>query len=147
LAPQAVISSRTLPSCTSKRKPPLIFVAVLALPVCFAVAALAQVDQKVFPAPHFGAGSVWLDQGAPVPHHISGYPCHVVLIDFWEYTCINCIRDFRVLKRRYVKYHPYGFDYYLVRDPARSAHLISVQPEGSVLTLHSFTYGNNCQTG
>lgn len=35
--------------------------------------------------------------------------------------------------------------YYLVRDPALSAHLISLQPEGSGLTLHSFTYGNNCQ--
>ena len=29
---------------------------------------------------------------------------------FWEYTCINCIRDFSVLKRWYRKYRPYDFD-------------------------------------
>jgi thiol-disulfide isomerase/thioredoxin len=69
-----------------------------------------QVDLKVRPAPDFGNGDVWLDQGAPVPHHISGYRGHVVLIDFWEYTCINCIRDFAVVKRWYGKYHPYGFE-------------------------------------
>lgn len=27
----------------------------------------------------------------------------------WEYTCINCIRDFSVVKRWYGKYHRYGF--------------------------------------
>ena len=34
----------------------------------------------------------------------------MLLIDFWEYTCINCIRDFTVLKRWYGKYHSYGFE-------------------------------------
>ncbi len=76
----------------------------------FGIAAQAQVDEKVHPAPDFGEGVVWLDKGAPVPHHISGYRGHVVLIDFWEYTCINCIRDFGVIKRWYGKYHQYGFD-------------------------------------
>jgi len=45
-----------------------------------------------------------------VPHHISDYRGHVLLIDFREYTCINCIRDFGVIKGWYGKYHPYGFD-------------------------------------
>lgn len=70
----------------------------------------AQVDLKVHPAPDFGSGDVWLDQGAPVPHHIADYRGRVVLVDFWEYTCINCIRDFAVVKRWYSKYHPYGFE-------------------------------------
>ena len=35
--------------------------------------------------------------------------------------------------------------YYLVRSPKFTAHLISLEPEGPGLTLHSFTYGNNCQ--
>jgi peroxiredoxin len=74
------------------------------------VPAAAQVDLKVHPAPDFGAGDVWLDQEAPVPHHISDYHGKVVLIDFWEYTCINCIRDFAVVKRWYSKYHQYGFE-------------------------------------
>jgi thiol-disulfide isomerase/thioredoxin len=58
-----------------------------------------QVDLKVRPAPDFGNGDVWLDQGAPAPHHISGYRGHVVLIDFWEYSCINCIRTFAENKK------------------------------------------------
>src|SRR5580658_6515844 len=78
--------------------------------LCLAAIASAQVDLKVHPAPDFGSGDVWLDQGAPVPHHISDYHGHVVLIDFWEYTCINCIRDFGVVKRWYTKYHPYGLE-------------------------------------
>lgn len=78
--------------------------------LCLTIPTLAQVDSKARPAPDFGAGDVWLDQGAPVPHHISEYHDHVVLIDFWEYTCINCIRDFAVVKRWYTKYHPYGFE-------------------------------------
>ena len=35
--------------------------------------------------------------------------------------------------------------YYLVRSPSFSAHLISMNPDGPGLTLHSYTFGNNCQ--
>jgi thiol-disulfide isomerase/thioredoxin len=75
-----------------------------------ALVAQAQVDETVRRAPDFGSGVVWLDEGAPVPHHISEYHGRVVLIDFWEYTCINCIRDFGVVKHWYGKYHAYGLD-------------------------------------
>jgi thiol-disulfide isomerase/thioredoxin len=61
-------------------------------------------------APDFSSDAVWLDSGAKVPHSIKAYRGRVVLVDFWEYTCINCIRDFAVLKRWYAKYHPYGFE-------------------------------------
>lgn len=64
--------------------------------------ALGQQD-----APDFGAGVVWLDGPA---HHIADYRGKVLLVDFWEYTCINCIRDFAVVKKWYAVYHPYGFD-------------------------------------
>jgi cytochrome c biogenesis protein CcdA/thiol-disulfide isomerase/thioredoxin len=33
---------------------------------------------------------------------------HVVLVDFWTYTCINCIRTLPFLKGLYATYHPYG---------------------------------------
>jgi peroxiredoxin len=75
-----------------------------------AAPATPQVDLRVHPEPDFGAGDVWLDQDAPVPHHISDYRGKVVLIDFWEYTCNNCIRDFGVVKSWYRKYHQYGFE-------------------------------------
>lgn len=64
-------------------------------------------------APNFSSDAEWIDTGAAgkkVAHSIKGYRGNVLLIDFWEFTCINCIRDFRILKRWYAKYHTYGFD-------------------------------------
>jgi thiol-disulfide isomerase/thioredoxin len=88
-----------------------LILALILLSCCIISPALAQeVDQTVRRAPDFGSGGVWLDQGAPVPHHIADYRGKVVLVDFWEYTCINCIRDFGVVKRWYRKYHSYGLD-------------------------------------
>jgi thiol-disulfide isomerase/thioredoxin len=83
---------------------------LLLLSPLLASSAFSQVDQTVHRAPDFGSGGVWLDEGAPVPHHIADYRGKVVLVDFWEYTCINCIRDFAAVKRWYGKYHSYGFD-------------------------------------
>ena len=60
-------------------------------------------------APEFSSGT-WLDSGAKVPNSIKGYRRRVLLVDFWEYTCINCIREFAVLKRWYAKYHSLGFE-------------------------------------
>jgi hypothetical protein len=70
----------------------------------------AQVINEQRLTPDIPRDVVWLDQGAPVPHAIKDYRGRVLLIDFWEYTCINCIRDFAVVKRWYRKYHPYGFE-------------------------------------
>jgi thiol-disulfide isomerase/thioredoxin len=70
-------------------------------------------DQKIEKAPNFSSDAKWVDSGDAgknVPHTIKGYRGHVLLIDFWEFTCINCIRDFSALKRWYSKYHTYGFD-------------------------------------
>lgn len=76
-------------------------------------ASLFEADEAPKKAPNFTSDAQWIDTGAAgkkVPHSIKGYRGHVLLIDFWEYTCINCIRDFRILKRWYAKYHAYGFD-------------------------------------
>ncbi len=97
-------------SLFSRKRWLLRFSAGLSLWLGLTTAGFSQVDLKVHPAPDFGSGVVWLDEGSPVPHHIADYRGKVVLIDFWEYTCINCIRDFGVVKRWYTKYHPYGFE-------------------------------------
>ena len=78
--------------------------------ILLVTAACAQTIHLAHPAPDFPSDVDWIDQGAHVPHHIQGYRGHVLLVDFWEYTCINCIRDFAVVKRWYAKYHQYGFD-------------------------------------
>ena len=54
-------------------------------------------------APDFPSDAKWVDTGSKVPHSIKGHRGHVLLVDFWEYTCINCIRDFAVLKSWYAK--------------------------------------------
>jgi thiol-disulfide isomerase/thioredoxin len=81
------------------------FLAILALAL-LAVPGFADLHK----APDFSFDAVWIDNGKDVPHSIMNYRGHVLLIDFWEYTCINCIRDFAVLKRWYAKYHSDGFD-------------------------------------
>jgi thiol-disulfide isomerase/thioredoxin len=83
------------------------------LALLLAATAAHSKDEKLEKAPNFASDAVWIDTGPAgkkVPHSVKGYHGHVLLIDFWEYTCINCIRDFSVLKRWYAKYHPYGFD-------------------------------------
>jgi hypothetical protein len=40
-----------------------------------------------------------------------------VLVDFWTYTCINCIRTLPFLKGLYATYHPYGLEIVGVETP------------------------------
>lgn len=35
--------------------------------------------------------------------------------------------------------------YYLVKNPAFGSHLLVLEPQATEFTLHSFTYGNDCQ--
>jgi thiol-disulfide isomerase/thioredoxin len=77
------------------------------------VTSVLATDGSPLKAPNFTPDAQWIDNSAAgkrVPHSIKGYHGRVLLIDFWEYTCINCIRDFRVVKRWYAKYHADGFD-------------------------------------
>lgn len=88
------------------------FLSILIVAVLSATFAAAK-DQPLVKAPNFSSDAEWIDAGAAgqkVPHSIKGYRGHVLVVDFWEYTCINCIRDFGVLKRWYAKYHADGFD-------------------------------------
>ena len=82
----------------------------VALLLLVSTLACAQVILTTRPAPEIGEDVEWFDQGNKVPHTIGGYHGRVVLVDFWEYTCINCIRDFAVVKRWYRKYRPFGFE-------------------------------------
>ena len=40
-----------------------------------------------------------------------------MLVDFWTYTCINCIRTLPFLKGLYATYHRYGFEIVGVETP------------------------------
>ncbi|HEY1727933.1 MAG TPA: redoxin domain-containing protein [Candidatus Baltobacteraceae bacterium] len=54
----------------------------------------------------FDGGSGWLN-GAPIS--IADLRGKVVLVDFWEYTCINCLRTLPYLREWYKRYAADGF--------------------------------------
>jgi thiol-disulfide isomerase/thioredoxin len=69
----------------------------------------------VRPSPSPNIPSVtWINSN---PLSMAGLRGKVVLIDFWEYTCINCIRTFAANKKWYERYHKYGFEIIGVHDP------------------------------
>lgn len=67
------------------------------------------------PAPDFTGNHVWFNsQPLSLQKQLKG---KVVLVDIWEYTCINCIRTLPALKRMYSRYHPLGFEIIGVHAP------------------------------
>jgi thiol-disulfide isomerase/thioredoxin len=54
----------------------------------------------------FTGGNGWLNSDPLTPAQLQG---KVVLIDFWEYTCINCLRTLPYLREWYRRYHDKGF--------------------------------------
>jgi thiol-disulfide isomerase/thioredoxin len=60
------------------------------------------------PAPEFPANTIWLGAGTPLS--MKGLRGKVVIVDFWEYTCINCIRTFPHFKKLYARYHDAGLE-------------------------------------
>ncbi len=52
-------------------------------------------------APEFGGINAWINGG---PYTMEDLRGQVVLIDFWTYTCINCIRTYPFLKQWHLRY-------------------------------------------
>jgi cytochrome c biogenesis protein CcdA/thiol-disulfide isomerase/thioredoxin len=69
------------------------------------------------PAPGFVNTQRWFNTPGGRPLSLSGLRGHVVLVDFWTYTCINCLRTLPFLKGLYATYHPYGLDIVGVETP------------------------------
>jgi cytochrome c biogenesis protein CcdA/thiol-disulfide isomerase/thioredoxin len=68
-------------------------------------------------APEFTDNQRWFNTPGGAPLTLSGLRGHVVLVDFWTYTCINCIRTLPFLKGLYATYHPYGLEIVGVETP------------------------------
>ncbi len=66
---------------------------------------MAQDDSQ--PAPEFSGLAAWLNSK---PLHLSDLKGKIVLIDFWTYSCVNCIRTLPHLKEWHEKYKKYGFE-------------------------------------
>ena len=72
-------------------------------------------------APEFKETQDWFNTGvgghSNKPLTLAGLRGHVVLVDFWTYTCINCIRTLPYLNAWYAKYHSKGFEIVGVHTP------------------------------
>jgi cytochrome c biogenesis protein CcdA/thiol-disulfide isomerase/thioredoxin len=72
---------------------------------------------KLGPAPEFTGTEQWFNTPAGQSLSLAGLRGHVVLVDFWTYTCINCIRTLPFLKGLYATYHRYGLEIVGVETP------------------------------
>jgi cytochrome c biogenesis protein CcdA/thiol-disulfide isomerase/thioredoxin len=69
------------------------------------------------PAPEFTHNQDWFNTPGDKPLTLASMRGHVVIVDFWTYTCINCIRTLPFLKGLYATYHRYGLDVVGVETP------------------------------
>jgi len=68
-------------------------------------------------APPFTDNQDWFNTPSDKPLTLAGLRGHVVLVDFWTYTCINCLRTLPFVKGLYATYHRYGLDVVGVETP------------------------------
>jgi cytochrome c biogenesis protein CcdA/thiol-disulfide isomerase/thioredoxin len=66
------------------------------------------------PAPEFRGIEQWINSK---PETLAGLRGKVVLIDFWTYSCINCLRTLPHLKAWWATYHPKGLEIVGVHTP------------------------------
>ncbi|HUA10347.1 MAG TPA: thioredoxin-like domain-containing protein [Candidatus Acidoferrales bacterium] len=57
------------------------------------------------PMESFDGAAAWINSPALHPDDLRG---KVVLVDFWEYTCLNCLRTLPYLREWYKRYHGDG---------------------------------------
>jgi cytochrome c biogenesis protein CcdA/thiol-disulfide isomerase/thioredoxin len=68
-------------------------------------------------APEFTDTQQWFNTPGDRPLTMQGLRGRVVLIDFWTYSCINCIRTIPDIEALYRKYRRYGFEVVGVHSP------------------------------
>src|SRR5688572_16164587 len=74
---------------------------------------MVQQEQGPVNAPEFGQGE-WINS---IPHSISDLKGRVVLVDFWDYTCVNCIHTLPYVAEWHRRYEPLGLTVVGVHTP------------------------------
>jgi cytochrome c biogenesis protein CcdA/thiol-disulfide isomerase/thioredoxin len=86
-----------------------------------AASAAPAADRSSLPqlgaAPDFTGTEEWFNTPGGRPLSLAGLHGHVVLVDFWTYTCINCLRTLPFLRGLYATYHRYGLEIVGVETP------------------------------
>ncbi len=78
------------------------------------LSSCAKKSKELLVAPKFPSKAIWL-QGKPAPANF--YADKVTLIYFWDYTCLNCLRDLVYLREWERLYHAHGFQIVLIHSP------------------------------
>jgi cytochrome c biogenesis protein CcdA/thiol-disulfide isomerase/thioredoxin len=86
-------------------------------------------------APNFAGISDWLNTPHGRPLTIAGLRGKVVLIDFWTYSCINCLRTIPHLKAWYAAYHKDGLEIVGVHTPEFAFEHVPSNVESAVKRL------------
>ncbi|HTW19419.1 MAG TPA: cytochrome c biogenesis protein CcdA [Mycobacteriales bacterium] len=68
-------------------------------------------------APNFADVTRWINTPDGSALNLSQLRGHVVLVDFWTYSCINCLRSLPHVKAWYARYHKVGLDVVGVHTP------------------------------
>ena len=68
-------------------------------------------------APNFTDTEDWFNTPGDRPLSITKLRGKVVIVDFWTYTCINCIRTLPFVEGLYAHYHRYGLEIVGVETP------------------------------
>lgn len=76
--------------------------------------ALINALSRPYPAPDILDNTTWFNSAPLTLESLHG---KVVLLDFWTYSCINCIRTLPYLKELYSKYHSQGLEIIGVHAP------------------------------
>jgi cytochrome c biogenesis protein CcdA/thiol-disulfide isomerase/thioredoxin len=87
-------------------------------------------------APDFAGISDWVNTPGDKPLTIGGLRGKVVLIDFWTYSCINCLRTLPHLRAWYSAYHKDGLDIVGVHTPEFAFEHVLSNVEGAVKRNH-----------
>ena len=83
----------------------------------FAAEGYSQGLSKCGAAPQFTGITTWLNTPKDQPLSLNALRGHVVLVDFWTYSCINCQRTLPHVEAWYKRYHKSGFDVIGVQAP------------------------------
>jgi len=93
---------------------------------------LIPVDQRAA-APDFTGVDGWINSA---PLRIAGLRGHVVLVDFWTFSCVNCVRTLPHLESLYTAFKGRGFVLVGVHSPEFDFEKVRANVEDAVRRLH-----------
>jgi cytochrome c biogenesis protein CcdA/thiol-disulfide isomerase/thioredoxin len=88
---------------------------------------------KPYQAPQFTGLQGWINSN---PQQLTQLRGKVVLVDFWTYSCINCIRNNPYLENWYNTYKSYGFEVIGIHAPEFSFEKVKSNVASAVMAQH-----------